>query len=303
MGTDWKRFLRSVACCFVPVMGLVVGIQEYASAQGVGGSLGSFFPVPIVGSFEPVTTFEKICGPLLPKCDIGNSFRSEFGVGYRWPSMCAAKLTTTNGVGATVDYDLRGVAALDQEPPYIEFFGDLRLWRLGLRPAYVYFDNRSVNSRFGKLALNGFTLGIDVDALHHEWLTFGASIDAYFFNPQFNGRFFRNGITNPVPPAPDQTEPIIVSGDRPYTWGLYFRYMPPAILGLPTHFNAFVKAPLAGSKLLWYGFDLSFRPQIYRFDLACKLGYEQAHFTFVPSQSADLKMEWQFYKLEFAAYF
>ena len=106
MGTDWKRFLRSVACCFVPVMGLVVGIQEYASAQGVSGFLGSFFPVPIVGSFEPVTSFEKFCGPLLPKCDIGNTFRSEVGVGYKWASTGPALLTGPNWVADNSIYAL-----------------------------------------------------------------------------------------------------------------------------------------------------------------------------------------------------
>ena len=100
MRTDWKRFLRSVVCCFVPVMGLVVGIQEYASAQGVGSSLGPLFTVPVVASFEPVTTLEKFCGPLLPKCGIGNTFRSEVGTGYGFTSIQSAKLTAPNWLAA-----------------------------------------------------------------------------------------------------------------------------------------------------------------------------------------------------------
>src|SRR5271157_4664248 len=123
MGTDWKRFLRSVACCFVPVMGLVVGAQEYAAAQGLGASLGSLFPVPIVGSFEPVTTFEKFCGPLLPKCDIGNTFRSEFGVGYKWASTGPALLTGPTLGGGSQTFDLRTWSFLDQQAPYVEILG------------------------------------------------------------------------------------------------------------------------------------------------------------------------------------
>ncbi len=56
-------------------------------SSGMAAPLESYLPMPIIGSFEPVTTFEKFCGPLLPKCDIGNTFRSELGVGYKWASI------------------------------------------------------------------------------------------------------------------------------------------------------------------------------------------------------------------------
>ncbi len=244
---------------------------------------------------------EKICGPILPMCGIGNTFRSEVGIGYKFASICAAQLTTA-GSAATVDFDLRGNAVLDKNPPYVEVYANLRLGRLGLRPSYFLFDNKSVNSRFGKLEWSGFRLGADLDALYHKWLTFGASIDAYFIDPRFNGRFFRTGNFEPPPPD-DNTEQIDIVGARPYTWGLYLGYMPPVILGMPVHFNAFCRAPLGGSKLFWYGAGLSFRPQMYS-NLACKLGYEQAHLTLAPSShTADLKMEWQLLKVEFAAYF
>jgi hypothetical protein len=306
MGTDWKRFLRSVACCFVPVMGLVVGIQEYAAAQGVGGSLGSLFPIPIVGSFEPVTTLEKFCGPILPKCGIANTFRSEVGVGYKWASTGPAMLT-----GPDRTLDLRTLSALDQQPPYTEFLADLRLWRLGFRAAYSYFDNWSLNPKLGKVQWNGARLGLDFDALHHEWLTFGASVDYYFIDPRFNGSFFtaRDANGNLI-----TLNHIDIVGQKPLTWGLYFRYMPPVILGIPVHFDAYYNSPVTGAKYTYYGALLSFRPQIYRFDLACKLGIEWSQVRFsqsatptgpgnAPAGNWQLDMKWQLFKVEVAAYF
>jgi hypothetical protein len=306
MGTDWKRFLRSVACCFVPVMGLAVGIQEYAAAQGVGGSLGSLFPIPIVGSFEPVTTLEKFCGPILPKCGIANTFRSEVGVGYKWVSTGPAILT-----GNGVQYDLRSRSFLDQQPPYTEFLADLRLWRLGFRAAYSYFDNWSVAPILGRLQWNGARVGLDFDAVHHEWLTFGASIDYYFIDPRLNGGFFAgwNGATW------TDLNRIDIAGQKPLTWGLYFRYMPPVILGIPVHFDAYYNSPITGAKYTYYGALLSFRPQIYRFDLACKLGIEWSQVKFsqfaattgpgvvLPPTNWQLDMKWQLFRVEVAAYF
>ncbi len=316
MGTDWKRFLRSVACCFVPVMGLVVGIQDYASAQSGGGSVGSMISFPLVGSFEPVTTLEKFCGPFLPKCGISNTFRSEFGTGYGFANVFSAKLT-----GGSGDFDLLSYAALDQGPPYIDIRADLRLWRLGFRSYYYYFDNKSLNHRLAKLQWSGCRLGLDLDAVQHEWLTFGASVDGYLVNPSLNGSFFTTTGTQPGW-LPDGTwgqlatlaglDSIDLTGGKPWTWGLYFRYMPPAILGMPVHFDAYYNLPLAGSKYTSYGATLVFRPQIYRFDLACKLGFDWSHLKFSDSATTtsfggpanwELDMEWKMFKVDFAAYF
>jgi hypothetical protein len=96
--------------------------------------------------------------------------------------------------------------------------------------------------------------------------------------------------------------------------------MPPEILGFPVHAEAFYNIPLSGSKLTSYGLNLVFRPQIYRFDLACKLGVEWANLKFCeftqawdpngsdfrfPSsaQNWELDMGWNFFKVELAAYF
>ena len=124
--------------------------------------------------------------------------------------------------------------------------------------------------------------------------------------PRFNGSFFPGGFPQGNPAV---AQNIDIAGSKPLTWGLYFRYMPPAILGMPVHFDAFFNSPVTGSKLTSYGATLSFRPQIYRFDLACKLGLEKTNLKFsqfrqtVPPSNVELDMEWQMFKLDFAAYF
>ncbi len=316
MRTDWKRFLRSVAYCLVPVLGLVVGIQNYASAQSGGGSVGSMVSFPLVGSFEPITTFEKFCGPILPKCGIGNTFRSEVGTGYGFGTIRSAKLTRGNG-----DFDLRSFSALDQGPQYADVRADLRLWRFGFRSYYYYFDNKSINHRLAKLMWSGARLGLDLDAVQHQWLTFGASIDWYLANPSFNGNFFTTTtaflMLNPdgttgLAGKLDGLDSIDITGGKPWTWGLYLRYMPPDILGMPVYFDAYYNLPLSGSKFSSYGATLVFRPQIYRFDLACKLGLDWSHLKFSNSTTTttlatpgnwEVDMEWQVYKVELAAYF
>lgn len=122
MWTDWKRFLTF---CFVPLLGLVVGIQDYALAQSGDAALRSLISLPIVGSFQPVTTLEKFCGPLLPKCGIGNTFRSEVGTGYGFGNIYSAKLRQGSG-----DFDLLTYAQLDQGPQYIDIRGSasIEVW-------------------------------------------------------------------------------------------------------------------------------------------------------------------------------
>ena len=102
----------------------------------------------------------------------------------------SAKLTRGSG-----DFDLRSLSALDQGPQYTDIRADLRLWRFGLRGSYYYFDNKSVHHRLAKLQWSGARLGLDLDAVQHEWLTFGASVDCYLVNPSFNGNFFTTTTT------------------------------------------------------------------------------------------------------------
>ena len=313
MRTDWKRFLTS---CFVPLLGLIVGIQDYALAQSGDAALRSLISIPIIGSFEPVTTLEKFCGSLLPKCGIGNTFRSEVGTGYGFANTFSAKLTRGSG-----DFDLLSYSKLDQGPPYIDIRADLRLRRFGFRGSYYYFDNKSHDNTLAKLQWNGLRLGLDLDAVQHEWLTFGASLDGYLVNPRLSGRFFTSTTTITVEnpdgtsvPVGILTDPdsIHLPGEKPWTWGIYLRYMPPAILGMPVHFDAYYNLPLAGSKYTSYGATLVFRPQIHRFNLACKLGFDWSHLKFANWTSTllftdpanwELDMEWKMFKVDFAAYF
>jgi hypothetical protein len=202
---------------------------------------------------------------------------------------------------------------LDQEPPYTEIVADLRVWRLGLRGAYSYFDNWSFNTTLGKLQWSGARFGLDVDAVQHEWLTFGASVDYYLIDPRFSGGFF--ATWDNVALVWTDLNRIDLSGQKPLTAGLYFKYMPPAILGMPVHFEAYGNVPIMGSKYTSYGALLSFRPQIYRFDLACKVGLEWSEVKFsqfatptgagvvAPAGNWRLDMKWQLYTLQFAAYF
>src|SRR5208283_5950873 len=76
------------------------------------------------------------------------------------------------------------------------------------------------------------------------------------------------------------TATIDLIGNRPTTLGAYLRYVPPEILVFPVHVEAKYKVPLSGSKLTIYGASLAFRPQIYRFDLSCKVILEKTHLKF-----------------------
>ena len=75
---------------------------------------------------------------------------------------------------------------------------------------------------------------------------------------------------------------------------------------------------LQGSKLTIYGASLAFRPQIYRFDLSCKLLAEMTHLKFqngaetlghqlpvatLPPQTWELDMQWKYFGVEFSVYF
>ncbi|HTY23084.1 MAG TPA: hypothetical protein VMC85_08130 [Desulfomonilaceae bacterium] len=321
-----KRYLRFATCFLAAALISLFACHDYASAQGIGASLGSFIPVQTIGSYAPLTTLETYCGPILPKCGIANTFRSEFGVGAGLAQLQSVKLSGS----LAGDIDLNGHAALDDTPPYFDIYADLRLWRFGFRGKYLLFDTKSFNHRLGKVEWNGLDLGVDLDAIQFPWLTLGACVDFYFINPRFNGRFFGRDqasgavitsgqvTTNAFPPVI-----IDINGSRPITWGMYLRYMPPEILGFPLHVEAFYNLPLSGSKFTSYGLSLVFRPQIYRFDLACKLGVEWGNLKFSQftqassnndpndprspfyntPQNWELDMGWNFYKIELAAYF
>jgi len=232
------------------------------------------------------------------------------------------------------EFNLRSAAVLDESPLRFDTYADLRFWRFGFRGAYSNAETRTRSVNGGHVDFSGLILGGDVDAVQFQWLTVGSSIDFYFIDPRIQGVFW----TNPNDPTGVlNTETIDLIGDRPITWGSYLRYVPPEILGFPVHVEAMYKVPLKGSKLIIYGASLVFRPQIYRFDVSCKLIAEKTHLKFqnntqiqlfnvspvttvdafgnavtllsppspVPTlpQNWELDMEWKYFGVEFAAYF
>jgi hypothetical protein len=264
-----------------------------ACAQGLGFE-----------SASPIGTLESFLGPVWPKGGLCNSFRSEVGTSYSMGSVLAAKLT---GFEHLADVDLLGAAFLDNSPSKFEIHVDLRLWRLALKGAYSYFDTRSRHINLGGLDFTGMRLGGGLDFVQLQCWTFGACADFYFIDPRYHGSFLAWALQ----PQPSVAF-IDVTGSRPATWGLYLRYMPPDIIGIPVHVEAFYNAPLLGSRLTYYGAALAFRPQLYRFDVSAKLGLERTHLKFPgsgdkllypASQNLELDMEWSLIKLEVAAYF
>jgi hypothetical protein len=180
---------------------------------------------------------------------------------------------------------------------------------------YTNAETRSRRVNGARIDFSGLILGADFDAVQFQWLTLGASIDFYFIDPTLQGKFATNLLD---PSGVINTATIDIIGNRPTTLGAYLRYVPPEILGFPVHVEAKYKVPLSGSKLTIYGAALAFRPQIYRFDLSCKLLAEMTHLKFqngaetvshqlpvatLPPQTWELDMEWKYFGVEFSVYF
>ena len=271
------------------------------SAQWDGSSLSSLLAL---------SSLESIVGPIFPAKGLCSTFRSEVGTGARIGDIVSAKLT-----GAVQgEVNLFQAAFLDESPLRYDTYAILRFWRFGFRGAYSNAETRSRRAKGGNVDFSGLILGGDVDEVQLKWLTLGSSIDFYFINPRFQGVF----ITNPS--LSDATvnfnnATLDLVGDQPITWGAYLRYVPPEILGFPMHLEVTYKTPLKGSKLTIYGAALVFRPQIYRFDVSCKLLAEKNHLKFqnetqafstglpISLQNWELDMEWKYFGIEFAAYF
>ena len=273
-----------------------------ACAQTYGPSLSAW------RSFIPaMSTVEKFIGPLLPPEGLGNSFRSEVGTG-----MAAAVLQSATLKGPlSGEYDLRNVAQLDEQPLRLDIFGNLRIWRLGLRGNYWNFDARSTHRNLGSFAMTGLIVGADVDLICNPWLTAGVQADYYLFDPEFQGKL-RLALPNSQH-GEDYT--LAVKGEKPFTVGPYVRYVPPEILNFPLHVEGFFKIPLNSTALTSFGARLIFRPQIYRFDIACRLLIEKTWVQFsaepeyqiigsVPyHEEWSLDVEYNVFGLDFAVYF
>lgn len=271
----------------------------HANAQSYSPSLSS------VRSFVPLlSTVEQYIGPILPPDGLGNSFRSEIGTGVAAASLQNAVLSGSRS-GAV---ELRKAAGLDEQPLRFDVFADLRIWRLGLRANYWNFDARSKHRNIARFDFSGLKLGGDVDLVCHNWLTAGVSTDFYLFDPRFQGRLHFA--------LPGETYTLDVKGERPITVGGYIRYVPPEILNWPLHFEGFLKASVNSTALTSYGARLVFRPQIYRFDVACRLLAEKTWVQFSaepdtqilgqvrpPDEEWSLDMELNVFGIDLAVYF
>jgi hypothetical protein len=290
-----QRIILKAVAGIVLACALVFGPgQALTSAQSV---LSSFT------SAIPFSSIEQYIGPIFPDGGIGSTFRSEIGGGISATALAGAKLTGD----ISGELDLRDVMPLDVSPNRYTFFLDLRAWRLGFRATYTHFETRSRSRDLGRLDFSGLSLGGDVDLVQWTWCTLGFGADYYFIDPDFRATLVRANL-----PDLQGDETLILRGDQPSTIGAYCRYVPPEILGVPVHFEAFLKVPFTGSKLLSYGAFLVFRPQMYRFDMAGKIGVQRTHLKFqsdpvvsygVQEQSWEVDMEWDMAVLEGVIYF
>lgn len=259
-----------------------------------------------LGSALPLGRLERFIGPLIPAQGIGSTFRSEVTGGFSSGSVEGAKLS---GFG-TGELSLRK-SLLDEAPLRLDASAIFRFWRFGLRAAYTNFETRARHVNLAKIDFSGLALGGDVDLVQFPWLSLGASVDFYLYDPSFRGPIF---FVDPNSTFSVVTLEIV--GRKPTTVGGYLRYVPPEILGYPLHLEAWFKAPVGGgSKLTAFGGALAFRPQIYRFDVACKFFAAKEYLKFSNDPSAQLStfslaeqrwevdMEWNLYGVDFSIYF
>jgi len=165
--------------------------------------------------------------------------------------------------------------------------------------------------------LSGPILGANFDLFQFNWVTFGIGGEYYFIEPRLQGLVILNAqIVNQIPVITDAFD-LDLKGDRPITAGVYLRHMPPDVLGGPVHLEAWYKAPVNQTKLMTYGLALVYRPQIYRFDVGCRILVERTNLRFnaaprvqipnpasvVPLQNWEVRMQWDLLAVQFLAYF
>ncbi len=316
-----KGCMKQNALLTVVLLGIVVstvlcvaGVSP-ANAQSYGNSfsyLRSFVPV--------MTAVEQYIGPILPPDGLGNSFRSEIGTGLATAQLQSAVLTRKRSVVANLNFpnemDLRQVAELDKQPLRLDIFGNLRIWRLGLRANYWNFDARSTHRNLGSFDLSGMILGGDVDVICQKWLTAGIQTDFYFLDPRFQGTL----VLDRIYPGNTERLTLDLKGERPITIGTYARYVPPEILNFPLHVEGFIKTSINSTSLTSYGARFVFRPQIYRFDIACRLLVEKTWVQYTaepknsmlvsagalagtPEEEWSLDVEYNLFGIDLAVYF
>jgi len=269
-----------------------------------GPCFAQSFGESVFNYFLPLKSIESITGPIFPACGVGSTFRSEFLAGVSTAEITAVKLQGANGM----ERELREFSHLDQAPLRFDLAANLRCWRFGLRGKYSNFTARSKYQNLASLEITGLNAGVDADLVAFPWLTIGAALDVSMYEPRFKG-LVRDTIWGDFF--------VDVSGEKPSTVGCYIRYVPPEILNCPVHVEAFYNTPLKGSRKTSFGIAASFRPQIYRFDLACRLYAEKTFLNFKtppdvqfdpfapgpPLQIWTMELEWANYGLDFAVYF
>jgi hypothetical protein len=266
--------------------------------------LFSSFPTTYV-----VETIERYIGPVVPPDGVGSTFRSEIGTAFTMTELKSAYLRGES-IG---ELDLRDAFPIDTAPSKIDVHGIFRIWRFGLRFNYQYFESENKGKNLGELDFSGLSVGGDVDLVRKRNTTFGLAADYYFINPKLHGGFHAATVTgydaqgNPL----TGSATLNITGQPPLTAGPYLRFMPPTILGMPMHIEAYYNWPVGGSTLRSYGVRLVFRPQVYRFDIACKLGAGVTHLKFknkpelssIDSQEWEIDCRWEHVSLGFAVYF
>jgi hypothetical protein len=255
------------------------------------------------------SSLEKVIGPIVPPRGLGATFRSELSTAVSIAYLGQARLIGT--ASATQPYygalDLSDIPALERTTMKFDIQAKLRLWRVGLVGAYTFFDDKTRKSNLGSLGFTGARLGVELDVIQANWLTVGASVDSYLNEPYWRG---------PIPADPPN--PVInfmslvdldVSGQKPWQFGAYVRYVPPEIFNFPLHVEAFYKHPWKGASLQEYGVSLVFRPQIYRFDTAIKINAEKYLLNFKNERSTEnvrewkINTDWLIYGAEWVIYF
>ncbi len=290
-------FKKATLCIFL-VLAVVALDQSHSKAQGMDFGFGSLLPLKSIESFF---------GPLLPANGIGDTFRSEFGIGLTTPIF--QKIVINGEVdGQSRSFDLLINKAsdtnssldhrsIDGGPMVYDFFAKFRAWRFAAKVDYQIFEARSRRADRGGFFFNSVILSGDVDIIQGPW--FAAGVRAKFFlgNPYFK---FNN--------LNRDTLDVDFEAVPPWTIGPYIRYVPPEIIGIPVHFEAWIDFPLKGSSYTSYAGALVFRPQIYRFDLFTRLKFERTTFILsgddsVTNKPWDLNLVWNLYGAEFGIYF
>ncbi|MGO8879969.1 MAG: hypothetical protein ACLQMS_10720 [Desulfomonilaceae bacterium] len=312
-----KSPFKKATIIFCFVMALMASGWGRAQAQAPDFGLGSIVP------FKYLQTF---FGPLFPSTCIGDTFRSEFGMGLSSPLFDRITLSGKDRNSNPVSLNLLNNVAdtppdpsstagwepivmtqsLDGGPVIYDFFAKFRVWRFAGKVDYSIFEARSRRADGSGFFFDSVILTGDVDIIQGPWLTAGGRLQFYLNQPYFKFNNLKYGN--------DNINQVYFNADAPWTIGAYIRYVPPEILGFPVHFEAYADFPLKGSPLKTYGVAFVFRPQIYRFDLFTKLKLERTTFTISadltsnntnsPTSSTwSLDMLWNLYGAEFGIYF